>query len=319
MSDSPIFDRMALERGYARLTASRTIPVPEQRQAPIQPDPILDSPVPMAPEEEVYVKPFVKVDGVPRGTQKNVFPYGFETSIPDDMPMPVAKMIHPPEKINDAPGSPRFDSLRARVLGVDPKILQDQFEAHGIMWQDYTDARVEMLNYNFRAVVEAARSMALINQAEGEPRKRIEYSFNPLDLDDSGLSFTDFAHAVVEGFRRGYPEVKDYRFMTNHADIMDNREVFIVEEIVKVTPDTVKDIKPGDHLDILFPKVQGSPLDGVLRDVQATFRAQYPEHVMVAVTDIQEHEDGSATLTVEGQSLAQVKPLSEMETAQHTE
>lgn len=72
-----------------------------------------------------------------------------------------------------------------------------------------------------------------------------------------------------------------------------------------------------------FVPVQGVPrgeellngLDGVVADVRRTFEREYPGHVMTAVTGIQELPDGSAILTVEGQALTPIKPLSEKNSA----
>jgi len=347
---------MAAERGYVRLTASRTMPVLGERQGAVQPDPILDSPVPLAPQEEVYVRPFVRVEGEPRGTQFDHYRAQAEEQGANGN----AKFILPPETIDDAPRAeqcvhphshdtgirgllehvgidtsrgisvdgemvaepcvkPLTPSLKDRVLGIDHLILKDQMDAHRAMWEGYVDQRVEALNHNRVKIMTEVHSMILGHIAEGLSVKRLDYVFSPLEMEDSGLSFTDFAHAVVEGYRRGYPEVKDYRFSVQHGRFEDAQEIFVVEEIVKVTPDTLKDIKSGDQLEITFPKGVRKPENGILRDVQAAFRQQHPDHVMVSVTDIQEHEDGSATLTVEGQSLVTVQPLSGMETAQHTE
>jgi hypothetical protein len=59
-------------------------------------------------------------------------------------------------------------------------------------------------------------------------------------------------------------------------------------------------------------------LNGLLADWRATVAQRYPGFIPLAVTAIQEHEDGSATIDVEGQHIppvTPVMPLSEKNTA----
>jgi len=84
-------------------------------------------------------------------------------------------------------------------------------------------------------------------------------------------------------------------------------------------PDTFSTELPlwgeGDPLVYADSEEPEIPLDSVLTDVRETFRKEYPGHVMTAVKAIQHHEDGSATLTVEGKALIPVQPLSEKNSA----
>lgn len=151
---------------------------------------------------------------------------------------------------------------------------------------------------------------------QGEPRglitgpEIIEEFFDPIELEEKGISFTEFSTKMIEKFKEKYPHAEHFRISATQTDFAGPREKFVVESYTPhVSPETPS-------------KTEDAPqeaLGAILADWKATVALQHPGFIPMAVTAIQEHEDGSATLEVEGQYIPPVKPLSEKNTAQVTE
>jgi hypothetical protein len=123
-------------------------------------------------------------------------------------------------------------------------------------------------------------------------RAKADEEFDPLDF--TNFDFYAFLRTSVENFVKEHPNARNIEISSRQE--LDGTMTLGIEGMVP-THDLVEGM--GD----------------VLADVRDAFRQEHPGAVMTAVTAMEEHEDGSATLTVEGQSLIPVKPLSERNTA----
>jgi hypothetical protein len=249
MSDSPIFDQLNSERDYDGILASfpktqmsgffapsKQPSVPAQRF--LEADPYLDGPFHVIePQEEVLAQPFVKTEGVPRGT---------------------------------------------RDVKVEENISEADLEKSGSSLAAFTEYTVKKFYADNPGLVSAKISMA-----------------DQLD----GTKTLTVSGAVVEPEK---PEELYAKVIGVPMQIFQNQ----MEAHGITSPDCVLAEEASEAMD-LYRETAGA----LLEDVRKAFAEEHPGHVMTAVTAIQEHEDGSATLTVEGQALTPVQPLSERNTA----
>lgn len=355
MSDSPIFDALNSEQDYTgkmestRKLTSRLFPTAmfvyrsEQNN---QPDPHLDGSY-VEEEEEVLVRPFMPVQGIPRGTLGQ---------------MSIKKGI--PSRLTSEEG------LTARVMKAPTHLSEQDLLDHGIVVAETFSAEAPedphgctdacRNEHGIRGLLEhvgidTSNGISVGDRVVAEPRnrtfmeamreaseappveltakvpeasaklvedlleghglinsERLAENFHPLDLEKQGISFTEFALMMVRKFREKYPHIKNVKFST--VNELDGTETFVVES-------TDPRPEPG----VIYPKEveqwvklpEGTEaLGSILRDVRKTFNEQHPGYVMTAVNGIQEHDDGSATLRLEAQKLEPVKPLPEKDTAQ---
>lgn len=288
MSNEPIFDQLADERGYKALLESihrrpisnlfaKRVQARVVTQEGLAPDPSLDGPIHLIEKEpEVVVSPFVPVQGVPRGTASTV-----------PLNLCMDKLMHRPEITEE------LDQYTYNPESTCTQRCEHESGIKGLLEH---------------VGIDTSGGISVGDRVVAEP-ERLEENFHPMDLINSGVTFTEFMQGVIKQFHEKFPNAQNIRISTRSE--LDGTETFIV----KGTREPVIQ----SHVQLPDSVVMGASregLDGVLRDFRAEMGQQHPGFVPMAVTAIQEHEDGSATLTVEGQKITPVQPLSEKNAAQ---
>ncbi len=270
MSDSPIFDMLDRERGFTKTNAE--VAKKTQRYA----HPLIERvvPAPVEEESEVLVKPFVTAEGEPRGLIASLFA--------KERPEPYWEQEDP------APYDP--------VKGMAPEGAPETFR--GAMEALVAQSGIELSASAVEALTEAYKPV------------REETMFDPMEMDERRVRFIDFALETLDKFKLENPLVRNINFFIDTAaNFEDPRETFVVTGRIpeNTNPDEVmaRPLK-GVDLESTMPMF-GVELIGaqdVPGDILAAYRQavaeQHPGFVVGAVTSVQEHEDGSATLNVRG-------------------
>jgi hypothetical protein len=145
---------------------------------------------------------------------------------------------------------------------------------------------------------------------------REETEFDPMELMNKDILFTTFATERIAKYREEHPDVERINFFVDPGTSFNSpTEKFVIEgrrpkEQIQNPDEVVARPLPGIQLDDHLPEfgVQLIGAQDVPSEVLEAYRVavaeQYPGCVPMAITAIQEDEDGSATLAFEGKDFS---------------
>jgi hypothetical protein len=247
MSDSPIFDQLNAERDYTgkmevlrnRTKPFRTIgmagslPLSEFLQEVHE---IADRTLGVEEEPEVLAEPFVTVEGEPRGKKTSDHPHDGDTGIRgllEHVGIDTSGGISVGDRVVAEP-------LMAKVIRPHPQLVMNQLEGH----------------YPEEFVI---------------PSKKVEYAaieeeylaenFDPGDLQEQGVGFTEYVAYVIDKFKTQYPHVNNgISLSTKHE--LDGTETIVVKA---VRPHPENNVPEENTVNVAtaFSSVEGGPRDVV--------------------------------------------------------
>lgn len=286
MSDSPIFDALNAEQDYTGTMASTRRYLKQSFTSPTVNLGTKRGPIQAAASklmDEHFDGPFTNSGGVPLGLP----------SREDEEEV----------YVKPAGGVPRGTQtsctpLRSNLLSVMPEIREELGQYTYTPSKDSEGAMMGTYEFDI-----ADRAMTV--------------TFDPGDLLDANISFSSFVAGALKTYREKFPDVEEVEFRTKEHDFELSQEKLFVRSRGPKPPWI--GIGEGDHILVTGMGDRFEDPGNAVEGVRQAFEEQHPGHVMVAVKGIQVHDDGSATLKVEGQKLTPVQPLSEKNTAQPME